>query len=191
MRRIVTSLSMKRIAVAAAAFFSLFGTAYAASSDTNDLPQCRGISITWKMREEARESKTDPAKSYAKKNRTAPPKAACESAMWQQVHLRAGRPARPLSAAGKRASEGSVSAMPYAGPPVDHQPVQGIRTPPLRKIHPLPPPNRGDGHDEGYPEPIRPVPPTEVGRPNGPVDDFFGAQLSAPSPVGSGFAGIG
>src|SRR5436190_256457 len=191
MRRIVTSLSMKRIAVAAAAFFSLFGTAYAASSDTNDLPQCRGISITWKMREEARESKTDPAKSYAKKNRTAPPKAACESAMWQQVHLRAGRPARPLSAAGKRASEGSVSAMPYAGPPVDHQPVQGIRTPPLRKIHPLPPPNRGDGHDKGHPDPIRPFPPTEVGGPNGPVQDFFGPQLSAPSPVGSGFDGIG
>src|SRR5436189_274940 len=143
------------------------------------------------MREEERESKTDPAKTYAKKNRTAPPKAACESAMWQQVHLRAGRPARPLSAAGKRASEGSVSAMPYAGPPVDHQPVQGIRTPPLRTIHPLPPPNRGDGHDEGHPEPIRPVPPTEVGGPNGPVQDFFGPQLSAPSPVGSGFDGIG
>jgi hypothetical protein len=34
---------MKRIAFAAAAFFVLFGTANAASSDSNELPQCRGI----------------------------------------------------------------------------------------------------------------------------------------------------
>src|SRR4051812_47097677 len=39
---------------------------------------------------------------------------------------------------GRPAALSNVEA--YAGPPVDHRPIQAIRTPPLRKVHPLPPP---------------------------------------------------
>jgi len=120
---------MKRTALAAIAVLSLFGAANAIAADSNDLPQCHGISITSKMREKARESKTNPAAPYAKKHRKVPVTVACESAMWQQVHPATRRPiGGPLSASGRPTlPTGDFTAVPYAGPPEDHRPVQGTR----------------------------------------------------------------
>jgi hypothetical protein len=104
----------------------------------------------------------------------------------------------PLSPAGKRAlsredaeHEFVADETPYTGPYVDHRPVDAIRTPALRKVHPIPPPRRGDGDGEAHREPVRPVPPTEVGGPDGPRQQIEGASVSAPTPAGVAFDGIG
>ena len=104
----------------------------------------------------------------------------------------------PLSPAGKRAlaredaeHEFVADDAPYTGPHVDHRPVHAIRTPPLRKVHPIPPPRRGEDDGESHREPVRPIPPTEVGGPDGPYQLFQGPSVSAPTPGSVAFDGIG
>jgi hypothetical protein len=104
----------------------------------------------------------------------------------------------PLSPAGKRAlsredaeHEFAADAAPYTGPHVDHRPVHSIRTPPLRKVHPIPPPRRGDDNGERHVEPVRPIPPTEVGGPDGFLQKIEGATISAPTPAAVAFDGVG
>src|SRR4051812_8974873 len=66
------------------------------------------------------------------------------------------KPAARLSKAGRRAllsragSGGSTpqtnaaTEAPYTGAPIDVRPIQAVRSPDLRKVHPIPPPKRGD-----------------------------------------------
>ncbi len=83
------------------------------------------------------------------------------------------------------------SDAPYLGAPVDHKPVMAVRTPPLRNIHPLPPPHPGEGGVREIPEPIRPAPPSEIGGPEGVRQAVPGASISAPTATGVNFAGVG
>ena len=80
---------------------------------------------------------------------------------------------------------------PYTGPPVDHRPVMAVRTPPLRKVRPIPPPHPGEDGVRQIPEPIRPTAPSEVGAPEPAHQSYFGAQVSAPTPTGLSFNGVG
>ncbi|MEA2489970.1 MAG: hypothetical protein QOH21_1762, partial [Acidobacteriota bacterium] len=85
-------------------------------------------------------------------------------------------------------------AVPYAGAPVNLTPVEPVSIDSLRKVLPVPPPIRGDDDDddgEGHVEPVRPVPPSASGGPNGPIQLTPGAESSAPTAAGVSFDGVG
>ncbi|MEY2502551.1 MAG: hypothetical protein QOI07_2885 [Verrucomicrobiota bacterium] len=80
------------------------------------------------------------------------------------------------------------AATAYDGPRNDFRPVEPVRSGELRHTPPVHP-SKAAKHD--HPEPIRPVPPSQNGGIDGPLQTAQGQQLSAPSPVGSGFDGVG
>jgi hypothetical protein len=82
----------------------------------------------------------------------------------------------------------SATAAAYAGPRKDLRPVESIRTPPLRQM-PAIPPRLAPGRIER--EPIRPQPPTDLTGVDRSAQTFQGAVLSAPSPTGVSFEGVG
>src|SRR5947207_15225325 len=97
---------------------------------------------------------------------------------------------RSLQAQGasQKPSVANSAAPDYAGPPTDLRPVQAVRSRPLRDLKPVHP-SMAPGHD--HPEPIRPAPPTENGGLDGPLQTSQGPVPSAPSPVGTGWDGVG
>ncbi|MEY2572792.1 MAG: hypothetical protein QOJ87_1005, partial [Verrucomicrobiota bacterium] len=80
------------------------------------------------------------------------------------------------------------AATAYDGPRNDFRPVEPVRSGELRHTRPVHP-SKAAKHD--HPEPIRPAPPGQNGGIDGPLQTAQGQQLSAPSPVGSGFDGVG
>ncbi len=66
--------------------------------------------------------------------------------------------------------------------------MKALRSRELRHTRPIHP-SKAPKHD--HPEPIRPQPPTENGGVAGPIQTTAGQQYSAPSPVGTGFDGVG
>ncbi|HEV2806378.1 MAG TPA: hypothetical protein VGW57_15750 [Chthoniobacterales bacterium] len=88
----------------------------------------------------------------------------------------------------KQASAQNQAAAPYDGPRNDFRPVQPVRSGELRHTPPVHP-SKAAKHD--HPEPIRPTPPSQNGGLDGPLQTAQGQQVSAPSPVGSGFDGVG
>src|SRR4051794_28717676 len=86
------------------------------------------------------------------------------------------------------AKTSNAAAVPYNGPVNDLRPVQAVRSGELRKIHPIHP---SKAARQDHPEPIRPTPPSQSGGLDGPLQTAQGQPLSAPSPVGSGFDGVG
>ena len=97
---------------------------------------------------------------------------------------------RSLQAQGtsQKPSVANSAAPDYAGPPTDRRPVQAVRSRPLRDLKPIHP-SMAPGHD--HPEPIRPAPPTEFGGLDGPLQTSQGPVFSAPTPVGTGWDGVG
>jgi hypothetical protein len=202
---------MKRIVTAAVIIIGLIGTANADSKPSQrtakaNLPDCTGVSSPARI-ENAKIAKIDPAVAFAKRHtRTAmPASVVCESKLWQALHgnskVAAKRSRRP-SPDGQRALSGPLGSGPihvedspvqaYAGAPVDLRPVVPVRTPPLRNVHPLPPPKRGDDNDGAHPEPIRPITPLEDGGPDLSTHQVApGALVSAPTPTGLSFDGVG
>src|SRR5947207_3071027 len=87
-----------------------------------------------------------------------------------------------------QASAQNQSNAPYTGPRNDMRPVQAVRSGELRHLHPINP-AKASTHD--HPEPIRPAPPSQSGGLDGPLQTAQGQQLSAPSPAGTGFDGVG
>jgi len=84
------------------------------------------------------------------------------------------------------ATRGTAAA--YAGPRNDLRPVQSVRTLPLRKMPAIPPalaPTRIER------EPIRPQPPTDLTGVDRAAQTFQGPIVSAPSPGGVSFEGVG
>jgi len=202
-------ISMKRAPHAFLAVLALCSTAsaFAATGRIPDVPECRGVAAK-EVLERVRAAKVDPAVAFAKEHRATPqtpvPAAvACASRTWQALHAVASKKPSRLSPAGRRAlsgplgsgwkgAPGALASPPYTGPSQDFRPVQPVRTPPLRNVHPLPPPRRGEDRDEGHPEPIRPVPPTESGGPDTAEHQLTpGLAISAPTPTGLGFDGVG
>src|SRR3954447_16243016 len=200
---------MKRIVVGAVIVIGLIGTANADSKHPQraakaDLPDCRGISSPEQIRS-AKSAKADPAVAFAKKHRAAamPASIVCQSKLWQALHgnVKVATSKRlspdgqravsgPLGSGRMRAEDSPVQA--YAGPPVDLRPVIPIRTPPLRNVHPLPPPKHGEDNDHSHPEPIRPITPLEDGGPDLSTHQVTpGALTSAPTSTGLGFDGVG
>src|SRR3954453_10495900 len=200
---------MKRIVVGAVILIGLIGTANADSKHQHraakaDLPDCRGISSPEQIRS-AKSAKADPAVAFAKKHRAAamPASIVCQSKLWQALHgnVKVATSKRlspdgqravsgPLGSGRMRAEDSPVQA--YAGPPVDLRPVIPIRTPPLRNVHPLPPPKHGEDNDHSHPEPIRPITPLEDGGPDLSTHQVTpGALTSAPTSTGLGFDGVG
>src|ERR1051325_2418094 len=182
-------IHMKRSLISVVAvFFSFVVSASAATRQrVPDVPECRGVA-TAEIVAQARAAKTDPAGAYAKEHRgSAPASVRCSSALWRAFHKNASTSSRTVAAKSRKKTRPAISpkvslplgaylanastippfATPYAGPPNDFRPVAAVRTPPLRNMHPLPPPRRGDdNNDHGHPEPIRPAPPTQSGGPD-------------------------
>src|SRR4051795_91790 len=200
---------MKRIVVGAVIVIGLIGTANADSKHPQraakaDLPDCRGISSPEQIRS-AKSAKTDPAVAFAKKHRATamPASVLCQSKLWQALHGNVKvATSKRLSPDGQRAVSGPLGVghprtedspvQAYAGPPVDLRPVIPIRTPPLRNVHPLPPPKHGEDNDHSHPEPIRPITPLEDGGPDLSTHQVTpGALTSAPTSTGLGFDGVG
>src|SRR4051812_31128506 len=89
---------------------------------------------------------------------------------------------------GGQAASQNQAAAAYTGPVNDFNPGPARRSNELRHTPPIHP-SQAAKHD--HPEPIRPAPPSENGGLDGPLQSAEGQQLSAPSPVGSGFDGVG
>jgi hypothetical protein len=87
-----------------------------------------------------------------------------------------------------QAAAQNQAAAPYDGPRNDFRPVAAVRSGELRHTPPVHP-SKAAKHD--HPEPIRPTPPSQNGGLDGPLQTAQGQQVSAPSPVGSGFDGVG
>jgi hypothetical protein len=199
---------MKRIVVGAVLVLGLIGTANADSKHPQraakaNLPDCRGISSPEQIRT-AKAASADPAVAFAKKHRATamPASVVCQSKLWQALHSKIKvASSKRLSPDGRRALSGRVGSgrirtedspvQAYEAPQADLRPVRPVHAPPLRNVHPLPPPRRGEDNNDKHPEPIRPVPPTQSGGPDGPVQTVMGPVISAPTAVGSGFDGVG
>jgi hypothetical protein len=189
---------MKRLLCAIAVMTSFAGGAVAKTS-VPDLPECRGV-VTKAIVAKAKSAKSDPAVAYAKTHRgAAPAKIRCTSALWNAFHNDAARKRAGLSPAGAAAAAalGAVQLPPapfgeppYAGPPGLSN-AHAVRTPPLRKVTPIPPGRRGEGGGREVPEPVRPAPPADGGGPEGPIQTAPGAPVSAPTATGVSFDGVG
>src|SRR6185436_15555511 len=205
---------MKRLLLALAVMIPFAGVAVAEDAHPKSaalprVPQCRAVAPeeVFDLLSHATE---DPAKAFGKKSASAkkrpvPRAVACASKVWQARHGQGVAAASSrLSPTGRGALSRALgsgwqptanlpAAQPYAGPPNDPRPINAVRTPPLRTVHPLPPPRRGEADDDehGHPEPIRPVPPTESGGSEGAIQGSMGALISAPTPAGLGFDGVG
>src|SRR5256714_5716798 len=82
----------------------------------------------------------------------------------------------------------TAQAIPYSGPPRDLSPVTAVRTGKLRYMAPIDP-EKVEKHY--HPEPILPKPPTQSGGPDGPIQTVAGPLISAPTPTGLSFEGVG
>ena len=87
-----------------------------------------------------------------------------------------------------RVSAQTAPATPYSGPPHDLSPVTAVRTGKLRLMPPIDP-EKVEKHY--HPEPILPKPPTKSGGPEGPIQTVAGPLISAPTPTGVSFDGVG
>jgi hypothetical protein len=85
---------------------------------------------------------------------------------------------------GKRRS----AAVQYSGAPQQLTPVTPVRTRKLRDMAPIDPEKVVKYY---HPEPIPPKPPTKNGGPAGAIQTLAGPQVSAPSPTGISFEGVG
>ncbi len=92
-------------------------------------------------------------------------------------------PAEPPSARSRR-----LAAVTYSGAPQQLTPVTPVRTRKLRDMTPINP-NKVVKHY--HPEPMPPKLPTESGGVAGTIQTEAGAQVSAPSPTGVSFEGVG
>lgn len=82
----------------------------------------------------------------------------------------------------------TAQAIPYSGPPHDLSPVTAVRTGKLRNMAPIDPETVEKHY---HPEPILPNPPTKSGGPDGPFQTEAGQLISAPTPTGVSFDGVG
>ncbi|MFN2476792.1 MAG: hypothetical protein ABR526_10700, partial [Chthoniobacterales bacterium] len=80
------------------------------------------------------------------------------------------------------------AAVPYTGLVPDLRPVAAVRSGKLRDMPPIDP---ATVPKLNYPEPILPPPPTDSAGPEGPLQRTAGPQLSAPTPTGLSFDGVG
>src|SRR6267378_3848094 len=81
-----------------------------------------------------------------------------------------------------------TQAIPYSGPPRDLSPVTAVRTGKLRYMAPIDPETVEKHY---HPEPILPNPPTKSGGTAGPIQTVAGPLISAPTPTGVSFDGVG
>ena len=80
-------------------------------------------------------------------------------------------------------------AVPSSGPQVDlRRPVTAVRSGKLRDMAPIDPETVAK---HGHVEPIYPNPPTQSGGAEGPLQTVAGPQVSAPTPTGLSFDGVG
>ncbi|MEA2274694.1 MAG: hypothetical protein QOI98_3402, partial [Solirubrobacteraceae bacterium] len=156
----------------AAMLFSTFGFAVAGEIATSPASQPAPAKI--------KKSTTPAAKKKSSGNKAA---ARLSKAGRSALLSRAGSGWTPQTNAATEA--------PYTGAPVDVRPIQAVRSPALRKVHPIPPPKRGDEDKELHHEPVRPTPPTKIGAPAGSRQAFPGAESSAPTAAGVSFDGVG
>jgi hypothetical protein len=178
---------MKRITLVAIMLLSLAGTSVAANLAPETAP-LKGSSTS-----PAAAPEKAPAKAVRKSTPKRHVKATKRSKSATSAKTSSGghRAAGPLTP-GAHPLPVVESAPVYTGPPVDLQPVHPVRTPPLRNVRPIPPPKRGEDDDHHHPEPIHPVTPLPEGGPDlSPMQTAPGALISAPTPTGLGFDGIG
>ncbi len=101
---------------------------------------------------------------------------------------RGGGPVSKTSGPRPQVPTQSASATTYAGPRHDPSPVAGVRTPALRNMPAIPPRLAPPPVER---EPIRPRPPSDVTGPDLTAQTFAGALVSAPTPTGVSFEGVG
>jgi hypothetical protein len=97
----------------------------------------------------------------------------------------------PVSKSSKNQVQGasqSQTTIAYSGPRNDLRSVSAVRTAPLRHMPAIPPRLAPAPFER---EPIRPQPPTDVTGPDLKAQTFVGALVSAPTPTGVSFEGVG
>jgi Carboxypeptidase regulatory-like domain len=96
----------------------------------------------------------------------------------------------PVSKSSRNQVQGAQSqtTIAYSGPRKDLRPVSAVHTAPLRHM-PAIPPRLAPAPVER--EPIRPRPPTDATGPDLTAQTFAGALVSAPTPTGVSFEGVG
>ena len=99
-----------------------------------------------------------------------------------------GGPISKSSGGPTRGTSQAQTTTAYSGPRKDLRPVSGIRTAPLRNLPAIPPRLAPAPFER---EPIRPQPPTDVTGPDLKAQTFAGALISAPTPTGVSFEGVG
>ncbi len=151
-----------------------------------EIPQCKGVSLTAAERKVVASSKTDPAKESTGKE--TPRRIACESAMWKARHLEHAAPATNART-GLLVPPAPDFGTVDADAPNDVRGVRPILSPPLRHVHPIPPPRRGDNEDRA--EPPRPAPLADGGPDLSLHQLAPGPVPSAPTSTGLSFDGVG
>jgi hypothetical protein len=97
----------------------------------------------------------------------------------------------PVSKSSRNQVQGasrSQTTIAYSGPRNDLRPVSAVRTAPLRQMPAIPPRLAPAPFER---EPVRPQPPTDVTGPDLKAQTFAGALVSAPTPTGVSFEGVG
>jgi hypothetical protein len=105
-----------------------------------------------------------------------------------QVAKGGGGPVSKLSGEHTKVTAQRASAAAYAGPRNDLRPVSPVRTASLRHMPAIPPRLAPAPFER---EPIRPQPPTDVTGTELKAQTFAGALVSAPTPTGVSFEGVG
>jgi hypothetical protein len=104
--------------------------------------------------------------------------------------LKRGGAGAPIFKGPREPLEGALrdqTVASYRGPRHDLRPVQPVHTRPLRQLPVIPP---ALARKPDIPEPVRPKPPTDTPR-GGFTQTFLGRALSAPSPTGVSWDGVG
>ncbi|HEV8267221.1 MAG TPA: hypothetical protein VGR00_03265, partial [Thermoanaerobaculia bacterium] len=167
-------MSMKRLVVAAAAVLFLASSAKL-QADASSNPKKKTAPVA----KAGKSSSSAKAAAPASARKSGPPISS------------AGRAAlsRYLSSS-KNAPPGDDSAEINATPPATAA-VEAVSSPPLYLVPLIPPPSPGEEGHEHRREPIRPNPPKDNGEPDLARQSSFGPIISAPSPTGVSFEGVG
>jgi hypothetical protein len=99
-----------------------------------------------------------------------------------------GGPVSKSSGGPTRGTSQAQTTTAYSGPRNDLRPIPAVRTAPLRNLPAIPPRLAPAPFER---EPIRPQPPTDVTGPDLKAQTFAGALVSAPTPTGVSFEGVG
>ncbi|HEY2324196.1 MAG TPA: hypothetical protein VGJ82_15160, partial [Thermoanaerobaculia bacterium] len=178
---------MNRLSLAVCFLVAVAPISWAKESTLPRVAQCRGVSAA-EVFDLVSRATEDPAKRFAK--RPVPRVVACASQVWKTRRSNSAAVSRPMGTfRGQDDLPVAIDTAPSDLPP--QASAHAVRTRPLREMHPIPPPKRGDDNDGGHPEPIRPDPLPDGGPDQSAHQTVPGPVVSAPTGTGLGWDGVG